>query len=129
MNIFPTNHVEQLGGLIGSLQIDSPMHRGAGRAYDEATSQPDTSAAERHLMVTALQACERGEPEAVMLSTVNLSGRSVTIRAKDLVETMLEADVFAVLVLAAKSADTEVRLAAQALLAGACDEFARGWSE
>lgn len=129
MNIFPTNHVEQLGGLIGSLQIDSPMHRGAGRAYDEATSQPDTSAAERHLMVTALQACERGEPEAVMLSTVNLSGRKVTVQAKDLVDNMLVADVFRVLAAAGKSADTEVRLAAQALLAGACAEFARGWAE
>lgn len=109
-------------------QIENPMlhpWRGLART-DPVESAYDTAAVERHLMQTALDACEAGNPDAKLIQ----APRCGAVYARDLVTMdMDEGQVFALICAAAKSQDIAVRLAAQALIASAANDFARGWAE
>ena len=108
-------------------QIDSPMHVAPGLAWEKHVAGADDIArAERYLMQTALDACEAGNPDTKLIH----APRCGAIYASDLVTMdMDEAQVFRLICAAAKSQDIAVRLAAQALIASAANDFARGWAE
>jgi len=108
-------------------QIDSPMHVAPGLAWEKHVAGADDIArAERYLMQTALDACEAGNPDTKLIH----APRCGAVYARDLVTMdMDEAQVFRLICAAAKSQDIAVRLAAQALIATAANDFARGWAE
>lgn len=108
-------------------QIDSPIHVAPGLAWEKhVAGAEDIARAERHLMQTALDACEVGNPDTKLIH----APRCGAVYARDLVTMdMDEGQVFRLICAAAKSQDIAVRLAAQALIAAAAADFARGWAE
>lgn len=104
-------------------KVENPMlHAWRGlMPTDPVESAPrSTERAEAYLMGVALRAFELGDAEDVLLERGKYN-----VKAKELTTLNMDEDeVFSLIVLAAKSQDKLVRLAAFALIASAARDFA-----